>query len=179
MKHLNYRTKFREGNKRISLGALSGILVALASFLGYFLAYGWRVGEAHFYGIEQGLVSVTLEDGLRFALPLILIFACVAVVFGADRSEEEAKKSWKAKRAWFWVSLLAFVVDIVVLDIAARGGQGFVVKLTLVFGIVSAISLFVSLIAISLNKWKSISAVAVVTLAYLAVILFNTYNASC
>ena len=179
MKHLNHRTKFREGEKRISLGALSGVLVAFTSFLGYLIAYGWRIGEARFYGIEQGLISVSLEDGLRYSVPIVLIFVCVIVVFGVDQDEEEeAEKSRKTKWVVFGVALLAFVVDVVAFGVFANNRQSFPTVLTLIIGIILVIVVFVSLVLIVLNKKTSIGALVAITLAYLVEIFCNNSTVS-
>lgn len=73
----------------VSLSSASALIVALATLFGYFLAFAWRGAEAAYYGIPYDLISVSVEDGLRYVIPLVLLFICYVVVISVDYRQVE------------------------------------------------------------------------------------------
>lgn len=174
MGYLTRRTEPYVDDKRISLGAFSGFLAILAPFMGYLLAYGWRSGEAQFYGIKQDLVGVSVEDGLRFALPLALILVCMVVVTSVDLDKrKETGEVSKKRKAVFLIGLVGFLVAAVVSVVFSNSGQGFLSSMTLAIGMVFVVALFASLLPSVLSQKSSIIAFIVIAASYFAEIFVN------
>lgn len=174
MGYLTRRTEPYVDDKRISLGAFSGFLAILAPFMGYLLAYGWRSGEAQFYGIKQDLVGVSVEDGLRFALPLALILVCMVVVTSVDLDKrKEVGEVSKKRKALFLVGLVGFFVAAAVSIVFAYFGKGLLSSMVLVGGMVLAMVMFASLVPSLLSRKSSIIAFIVIAASYITEIFVN------
>ena len=91
MSSLSHRTKRQALEPRISFGALMSIVVAVATLSGYLVAYSWRSGEAAFFGIPTELMSVSLEDALRFAVPMVIVFGCLVVIVIVDDASKRKR----------------------------------------------------------------------------------------
>lgn len=104
MSSLSHRTKRQTLEPRISLGALTSIIVAVATLSGYLVAFNWRSGEAAFFGIPTELMSVSLEDTLRFAVPMVMAFSCLVVVAIIDDAIKK-KRSGRKTIALFSIAV--------------------------------------------------------------------------
>lgn len=126
---LSHRTKPQMQESRISLGALTTIVVAAATLSGYLVSYSWRSGEAAFFGIPTDLLSVSLEDTLRFGVPMAMAFICLIVVTIID----DAIKRKRSKRKTIVLASIALASCIcVIVALASKSALNVVMSLLVI-----------------------------------------------
>lgn len=155
------RDRGKERSAQLSLGSLATIIVAVATFSGYLVAYGWRSGEAFFYGIPSELVSVSIEDALRFSVPLVMVLSCWVIITVVDViSRGEEKRKYHPFGIAFSLIFMAIVtVGIIFRSVWDSSAWSLAISLTLIaFFVVSVVLILRSMF----SEKKSMLAAALV-----------------
>lgn len=168
------RFRARNRDKKVSLGTFAGLLAILAPFAGYLLAYGWRSGEAQFYGIKQELIGISLDDCFRFAFPLALVFICMAVVTRVDLGKKrETGNAPKKRRSGVIGCAIGFVVSAILSVVLAYFHLSPWSLLVLIASMLLLVATLIFLMSSVLSLRTSRFAFGAIAVSYFVEILFD------